>query len=182
MEKAFRITDNNDRKPSVISKVGIDGKAISQLSVGCFNRPKNSEVYPEELRDQYTCTCQIVRSSGQWSMGLQENQVERSIQMAYIDMITNAEHFIYIENQFFVSSTSGKPVSNKIGEAIILRLRRAMQERQKFKLIICLPLLPGFEGDIDDKAGNVMRIQLGWLFHTLARGDSSIIGAYIYLT
>src|ERR1700744_4148525 len=41
---------------------------------------------------------QILRSSTQWSPGV---DLERSIQDAYIASIGNAEHFIYIENQFF---------------------------------------------------------------------------------
>lgn len=108
-------------------------------------------------------------------MGLHPDEIERSIQLAYIDMINNSKHFIYIENQFFVSSTSGKPVSNRIAEALARRLEKAAEQKEKFKIIIFLPLLPGFEGDIDDKAGNVMRIQLGWLLHTIARGKPSIL-------
>lgn len=90
-------------------------------------------------------------------------------------MIKNSQHYIYIENQFFVSSTSGKPVRNRVAEALSERLIRAAEGNQKFVLIICLPLLPGFEGDILEKAGNVMRIQLGWLYHTLGRGNTSIM-------
>lgn len=41
---------------------------------------------------------QILRSSTVWSQGV---DVERSIQDAYLESIAKAEHFIYIENQFF---------------------------------------------------------------------------------
>lgn len=41
---------------------------------------------------------QILRSSTTWSQGV---DTERSIQDAYLSSIDNAEHFIYIENQFF---------------------------------------------------------------------------------
>jgi len=41
---------------------------------------------------------QVLRSSTVWSQGV---EVERSIQDAYLDCIAKAEHFIYIENQFF---------------------------------------------------------------------------------
>lgn len=108
-------------------------------------------------------------------MGLHQNEIERSIQNAYLDLIKNSKHLIYIENQFFVSSTSGKPVSNLIAEALAERVTRAAKNSEDFKLVICLPLLPGFEGDILEKAGNVMRIQLGWLYHTLGRGQNSIM-------
>jgi phospholipase D1/2 len=117
-------------------------------------------------------------------MGLRQGEKERSIQNAYIQMIAESKHFIYIENQFFVSGTAGKPVQNCIADALAKRLERAIEEDNKrrergdpcdhpcFKLLICLPLLPGFEGEITSKAGNVMRLQLGWLLHTLARNDS----------
>jgi len=41
---------------------------------------------------------QILRSSTNWSQGI---ELEHSIQNAYIGLIEKAEHFIYIENQFF---------------------------------------------------------------------------------
>lgn len=44
---------------------------------------------------------QILRSSTLWSQGV---DLERSIQDAYLSSIENAEHFIYIENQFFGKS------------------------------------------------------------------------------
>lgn len=111
-------------------------------------------------------------------MGLHQNEIEKSIQNAYLDMIKNSQHYIYVENQFFVSSTSGKPVSNKVAEALSERLVRAAKNKENFVLVVCLPLLPGFEGDIMERAGNVMRIQLGWLYHTLAREETSIIEKY----
>lgn len=90
-------------------------------------------------------------------------------------MISNAEHFIYIENQFFVSSVSGNPVKNQIAEAIIKRIELAIEKEQEFKVCVFIPLLPGFEGGIDEKSGNVMRIQLGWEYHTINRGKKSIL-------
>lgn len=108
-------------------------------------------------------------------MGLHQNEIEKSIQNAYLELIKNSQHYIYIENQFFVSCTSGKPVSNRIADALASRLIKAAELNEDFVLVLLLPLLPGFEGDILEKAGNVMRIQLGWLYHTLGRGDASII-------
>lgn len=50
---------------------------------------------------QGTVHAQIVRSSADWSSGI---LVEHSIQNAYCEVIRNAEHFVYIENQFFSKS------------------------------------------------------------------------------
>ena len=125
-------------------------------------------------RKMYTTICQICRSGGDWSMGLQPNQIEKSIQVAYIELISCAEKFIYIENQFFVSSVSGNPVSNQIANAIIQRIFRAIEDKEEFLISVFLPLLPGFEGQVDGPSGNVLRIQLGWFYGTIGRGDKSI--------
>lgn len=45
---------------------------------------------------------QVVRSSCDWSSGI---LVEHSIQNAYAEIISNAEHYVYIENQFFSTFT-----------------------------------------------------------------------------
>jgi phospholipase D1/2 len=44
---------------------------------------------------------QLCRSSSRWSTGIET--VEHSIYNAYMDLISNAKDFIYIENQFFMS-------------------------------------------------------------------------------
>ena len=123
-------------------------------------------------------------------MGLKPRLTEKSIQNAYIELIDKSEHFIYIENQFFVSSLAGSPVSNKIAEALVRRIKRAIQEEEndpsrRFKVCVVLPLLPGFEGGIEEKGSNVMRIQLSWEYSTINRGKNSIIESYFiwyYLT
>lgn len=50
-----------------------------------------------------TVRAQIVRSSDDWSSGILN---EHSIQNAYCETIRNAQHYVYIENQFFSMSTS----------------------------------------------------------------------------
>ena len=67
---------------------------------------------------------QIVRSMCQWSGGIR--MIEESIQQAYIESIENAKHYVYIENQFFISlSVSNSTVSNRVGEALFQRILRA---------------------------------------------------------
>lgn len=65
------------------------------------------------------CSVQVLRSSCDWSVG--ENSVENSIHQAYIDLITTAKHFIYIENQFFISMIKSNDVLN--GRISTLQLR-----------------------------------------------------------
>lgn len=45
--------------------------------------------------------CQCLRSLSFWSGGLEET--EHSVLNAYMNLIDNAQHYIYIENQFFLS-------------------------------------------------------------------------------
>lgn len=51
-----------------------------------------------------SCRVQVLRSSADWSMGI---LTEHSIQNAYVEMISQAEHCIYIENQVrFITPSS----------------------------------------------------------------------------
>jgi len=111
-------------------------------------------------------------------LGLKPTEIEKSIQNAYIELIRDSKHFIYIENQFFVSGVSGKAVKNRIAEALIDRIKGAHQRNEHFKVAVVLPLLPGFEGEIYEKSSNVMRIQLSWEYRTINRGKRSIMEQY----
>ena len=119
-----------------------------------------------------SCDCQVIRSASTWSLGLEET--ESSIYEAYLHLIDDASHFIYIENQFFVSGTAGNQVKNKISEAIVRRIKLAAALNEKFKVIVVLPLLPGFTGTIDDHSATVLRVQLHWLYETISKGRTSM--------
>ena len=96
---------------------------------------------------KYSCECEVVRSASMWSYGLKTT--EASIHQAYLTLIETSTDFIYIENQFFISSTAGEPVCNSIAQAIVNRIVRAHTvEKKKFRVIIMMPLLPGFEGNV----------------------------------
>ena len=90
-------------------------------------------------------------------------------------MISNAEHFIYIENQFFISKSAGSDVHNQISEALIQRIKQAEEKKEKFRVIIILPLLPGFEGEIDGSSASILKVQMHWQYATICRGGASII-------
>jgi phospholipase D1/2 len=53
------------------------------------------------------------------------NCTEDSIQQAYLSMIANAKHYVYIENQFFVSMLNASEVQNEICKVLCDRIRRA---------------------------------------------------------
>jgi phospholipase D1/2 len=58
-----------------------------------------SPLHTKNLDNSGTVDAQIVRSSADWSSGI--DPAEYSIQTAYCELIRNAQHYVYIENQFF---------------------------------------------------------------------------------
>ncbi|KAI4372290.1 hypothetical protein MLD38_010537 [Melastoma candidum] len=120
------------------------------------------------------CRCQVIRSASQWSVGT--SQTEDSIHKAYCSLIENAEHFVYIENQFFISGLAGDDViQNRVLDAIYKRILQAHKEGKAFRVIIVLPLLPGFQGGIDDSGAATVRAILHWQCRTISRGKNSIL-------
>ena len=127
---------------------------------------------PVAQEKQYNVTAQVLRSSCEWSIGCDINGddwYENSIHQAYITEILNAEHLIYIENQFFISSTansatdsdgdgkvscserfemfrkkylSTEEVQNEIAHAIATRIERAIQNDETLRVVIMLPNYP----------------------------------------
>jgi phospholipase D1/2 len=109
--------------------------------------PHSVQLLPPDEHSDDSCTVQILRSVGRWSQGV---PAEKSIQNAWIWAITNAQHFVYIEQQFFITATSSHDpvVSNTIGEAIFNRICRAVDEKAIFRIMIVLPAWPSNEGDV----------------------------------
>ncbi|KAJ3611020.1 hypothetical protein NHX12_021036 [Muraenolepis orangiensis] len=94
---------------------------------------------------------QILRSASDWSAGIKYH--EESIHNAYVHVILHSKHFIYIENQFFISCADNRHV-----------------EGQRYRVYVVTPLLPGFEGDINTGGGSAIQAVM-----TMNRGDCSII-------
>ena len=127
----------------------------------------------EEGRDVGDLTMQALRSASNWSLG--KRNTECSIYECYLELIDKAEHFIYIENQFFISSTSGAGVENRIVKALCVRIIRAIQENKPFKVVVFMPLMPAFEANLEDHQGKVMQIQIGLQNTTIGKGENSLI-------
>ena len=118
--------------------------------------------------------CQIVRSCTKWSNG---TPTEHSVQNAYIDVIQKSQHFVYIENQFFITATgdSQKPVKNQIGKAIVERILRAARAGQRYKVIVLMPSVPAFAGDLRDDAALGTRAIMEFQYNSINRGGHSIM-------
>ncbi|XVE82197.1 hypothetical protein DITRI_Ditri15bG0128100 [Diplodiscus trichospermus] len=121
-----------------------------------------------------SCQCQIIRSVSQWSAGT--SQIEESIHCAYCSLIEKAEHFVYIENQFFISGLSGdETIRNRVLEALYRRIMRAYNDKKCFRVIIVIPLLPAFQGGLDDAGAASVRAIMHWQYRTICRGQNSIL-------
>ncbi|XP_053503803.1 phospholipase D1-like [Ictalurus furcatus] len=154
----------------------------------------NTTIYPYLLPKSHTtadmlpftepemakASVQVLRSVGQWSAGT----FECSIQKAYVDTIKNSQHYIYIENQFFISvdETAGTScadktpkISNGIADAIVDRILHAHKNGQKYRVFVAIPLLTGFGGDISKGVSDGMRAVLHYTYSTISCGKKSII-------
>jgi phospholipase D1/2 len=131
----------------------------------------------EALGLEGTCEVQILRSACAWSLGTQ-NRVEHSIMNAYVQMIATSEHFVYIENQFYVSSSEvlGTKIENKISDALVDRIKRAHANDEDWRACIILPLMPGYQNTVDEQDGSSVRLIMTCQYHSICRGETSIFG------
>lgn len=141
--------------------------------VGGYIHHPLSSLDDKKLGEQGTVHAQIVRSSGDWSSGI---LTEHSIQNAYHELIRNAQHFVYIENQFFITATGEEqaPIQNTIGAAIVEAVVRASKEGRKFRVIAVIPAIPGFAGDLRDDAALGTRAIMDYQYKSICRGPHSI--------
>ncbi|XP_032487528.1 phospholipase D1 isoform X3 [Phocoena sinus] len=142
-----------------------------------FLLPK-SQTTAHELKHQVPgsvhANVQLLRSAADWSAGIKYH--EESIHAAYVYVIENSKHYIYIENQFFISCADDKVVFNKVGDAIAQRILKAHRESQRYRVYVVIPLLPGFEGDISTGGGNALQAIMHFNYRTMCRGENSILG------
>ncbi|RWS31654.1 phospholipase D2-like isoform X2 [Leptotrombidium deliense] len=131
------------------------------------------------LSKGYNVDCQVVRSVSAWSAGVKVT--ECSIHKAYVDAIHNSRHYVYIENQFFVTQTAGKvsskdcSVLNEIGEALYWRIVRAFRNNETFRVFVIIPLLPAFEGELGTTKGTALQAVTHWNMSSICRGSDSLL-------
>jgi phospholipase D1/2 len=76
-----------------------------KFPVGEYIHHPLSPLENKNIENRGTVHAQLVRSSADWSSGI---LTEHSIQNAYCEMIRNAQHYVYIENQFFSKFSATK--------------------------------------------------------------------------
>ena len=136
---------------------------------------------------------QLTRSACPWSSGM---KTEHSIANAYMDAITKARHYVYIENQvspiplltsttsanysqFFITASAPgdeqKPVYNKIGRAIVDRIIKAHENNETFHIFVLMPAVPAFAGDLKSEGALGTRAIMEFQYNSISRGGHSII-------
>jgi len=131
----------------------------------------------EALNLDGTCEVQILRSCCWWSMGTPD-KTEHSIMNAYAKMIEDSDHFVYIENQFFITSSEveGTRIENLIGDALVERIIRASRKDEAWRAVVVIPLMPGFQNTVDAQDGTSIRLIMQCQYRSICRGEASIFG------
>ena len=96
------------------------------------------------------------------------NMIDNSIERAYVRLIRSAQHFIYIENQYFLGSAyawqkerdtlTHHIIPMELTQKIISKIRSGAE----FKVYVCIPMYP--EGDPSSAASQEI---LYWRYRTL---------------
>ena len=131
--------------------------------------------------DEVNTTCQIIRSAAWWSAGLKST--ERTIYDNYKALIESAERFIFIENQFFVTTTGNHEHDESLPEnqiALFLcdRIIKAYRKREPFRVYIVIPCIPGSGGSLEENTAAGQEILLHITYESICRHENSI---YEYL-
>jgi phospholipase D1/2 len=131
------------------------------MAIDLEHQISNDDLYKKYFKEgSITANVQVLRSASEWSAGIK--RTEHSILNGYYELISNAKHYIYIENQFFVSKawtdeerkqckhSISDIVKNEIAYYIRKRIEKAYQNNENFKVYIFVPLLPGFAGEPEE--------------------------------
>ncbi|KAJ6821809.1 phospholipase D family protein [Iris pallida] len=91
----------------------------------------------------------IVREAEKMNLVCQKNLViDKSIHMAYVRAIRSAQHFIYIENQYFLGSSYNWPdyknagADNLIPMELALKVASKIKAGERFAVYIVMPMWP----------------------------------------
>lgn len=111
---------------------------------------------------------QIVRSVAHWSAGVAHP--ESSIHHAMLCAISNAKKFIYIGNQYFISSINRPSPKNRLLKALHKRISEAIRHNENFKVVVVLPVYPA--GDLNSPTTTYI---IQYVFMSIVRFKSSLL-------
>ena len=122
---------------------------------------------------------QALRSISNWSIGLEKT--ETSILKAYYELIENSKHYIFIENQYFISKSYTDEeininenskyalVKNEISLYLRRRIEKAYENNENFKVFVFIPLISAYPGDLDVNLG--LQLILKHMYKTINRNN-----------
>ncbi|KAM6553827.1 hypothetical protein CsatB_014589 [Cannabis sativa] len=90
----------------------------------------------------------MVEADAQNLMGGKNLKVDKSIHTAYVKAIRSAQHFIYIENQYFLGSSYFWPSYRKAGAdnlvpmELALKIANKIKANERFSVYIVIPMWP----------------------------------------
>jgi len=139
------------------------------------------EIKTKKIVGKGSSRVQIIRSINSYSVSKfdvvddsdedVELEFEESIHEAYLKAIKGSKHFIYIENQFFISNFGTSKIKNNVVNAIAERIFKAIDKSETFRVYVVLPVHP--EGVYPERSTNEL---MHWQFQTILRGKKNILG------
>jgi len=163
-------TDSVDEHADEIVSSSGEDDSEDDVSSKYTRRSSSRRKAPCSLRGFSNCDVQLLRSMPRWTGW---RATESSIMKAYVSLIKHAQHFVYIENQFFMTSCSTKShnIANTIGAAIQARIVKAIRRREKFRVVIFVP--EHQDGPIENK---ITQTLLRYMQKSLTQGKRSLVG------
>ena len=156
-------------------------KTGSKKSWDSLNEVNYNHVLGDDYAPKGSCTgdiiptrCHVLRSIGRWSAGVLDT--EKGIADAYKYFIESSQHYIYIENQFFVTGMRGNGrVTNTLAQSLYSRIMKAAVNKSKFKVLVLIPLLPAMEGPVKGGALSSIAGVMYWQYRSICRGGGSLL-------
>ena len=162
----------------------IDEK-IKEFNLTILKIDRKSEKLEKEIYKKYISegiaksNIQALRSISEWSTGVKGS--ETSILKAYYELIENSKHYIYIENQFFISkswtdeekknNSNSKKISDIVKNEIALYIRKRIEKaylnKENFKVYFFLSALPDYPGEIEENS--ISKIILKFTRETISK-------------
>ncbi|CAN6808854.1 unnamed protein product [Brassica oleracea] len=156
LSEASSVSDNDPESWHVQVFRSLDSTSVKKF-------PKNSK---EDSGENLQCGKNIL--------------VDMSIHTAYVKAIRSAQHFIYIENQYFLGSSFNWHSHNDVGAnnlipmEIALKIASKIRAREKFAAYIVIPMWP--EGD---PTNMFMQSILYWQYKTMQMMYQTIYKALV---
>ena len=164
--KNFLTSNENENEKDII------------LEINEKNKKAGKKIYKKyQKKGGFMSDVLVLRSISEWNTG--QEKTENSILKAYYELIQNSKHYIFIENQYFISKSwtneekdlNKNPrsdlIKNEISLYIRKRIEKAYENNENFKVFIFISLLNDFPGDLENNL--TMQLILKHTYQTISR-------------